>query len=283
MSTNCDAIRELAAGYVLDALAPAEEQAVREHLATCPEIHSEFSELGAVVPYLAEAVEPVEPPARLKGRLLAAAAAEGGRLEQPARSQAGAALDSGRGVAAARTSPRAWPQKPSGERRFFPLPGQSPLGWVAGITAVGLIFVLGAGALVLQLQLQSARQYEQGVAAVLELAAQEGSQVAILAPQPGQGGHGIGAIGADGRAAIAMRDLAPTTGDEVYEAWVIVGDAAPVAIGGFKVDDRGTGTLVSPGHPAPPGAVVALTREPAPGSTAPQGPIIATGTTAPGS
>src|SRR5258708_7834057 len=73
-----DTARGLAAAYVLGALEPAEETAVREHLRTCPEPHDEFAELGGVVPYLAEipGLELVEPPASLRERIMAAAAAD---------------------------------------------------------------------------------------------------------------------------------------------------------------------------------------------------------------
>ena len=67
---------ELAAPFVLNALEADEEEAVREHLRTCSLPHEEFAELGSVVPALAETLEPVEPPAALKGRILAAAAAD---------------------------------------------------------------------------------------------------------------------------------------------------------------------------------------------------------------
>jgi len=65
---------ERAAPFVLNALEPDEEEAVREHLRSCSLPHNEFAELGSVVPALAVTVAPVEPPAALKGRILAAAA-----------------------------------------------------------------------------------------------------------------------------------------------------------------------------------------------------------------
>ena len=74
---------ELAAPFVLNALEPDEEEAVREHLRACPLPHEEFAELGSVVPALAETVEPVEPPAALKGRILAAAADDLRRARRP--------------------------------------------------------------------------------------------------------------------------------------------------------------------------------------------------------
>ena len=66
---SCDEVRDLAAGFVLGALDPAAMHDVRDHLATCPEAHPEMHELGGVVPYLAESVEPVEPPTALGGRI----------------------------------------------------------------------------------------------------------------------------------------------------------------------------------------------------------------------
>src|SRR5258705_8810554 len=73
-----DTARGLAAAYVLGALEPADETAVREHLRTCAEPHDEFAELGGVMPYLAEipGLEVVEPPASLRERIMAAAAAD---------------------------------------------------------------------------------------------------------------------------------------------------------------------------------------------------------------
>ena len=73
---TCDDVRDQAAAFVLGALTPAEEEAVRDHLATCPEAHAEFAELGGVVPILAAAVEQVEPPPALRERIMAAAAAD---------------------------------------------------------------------------------------------------------------------------------------------------------------------------------------------------------------
>ena len=77
---------------------------------------------------------------------------------------------------------------------------------------------------------------------------------------------------------MAVQDLDPTTGNEVYEGWVIVGDAAPAPLGGFTVGDAGTGRLDSSGLPVEPGMTLALTREPGSGATTPTLPILAAGT-----
>ena len=73
---TCDDVREMAGSFVLGALDPAEDAAVRAHLATCDDAHAEIAEAGSVLPVLLESVPVVEPSAALKGRILAAAAAD---------------------------------------------------------------------------------------------------------------------------------------------------------------------------------------------------------------
>lgn len=73
---TCDQVREMAGAFVLGALDPDDEAAVRAHLETCSDAHAEIAELGGVLPVLAESAPLVEPPAGLKARLMAAAAAD---------------------------------------------------------------------------------------------------------------------------------------------------------------------------------------------------------------
>ena len=92
------------------------------------------------------------------------------------------------------------------------------------------------------------------------------------------GPSGLAAVTSDGSMRIAMRDLAPTAGTEVYEAWVIAGDQAPVPLGDFQVGQNGVGYLEAAGLPAEGGIVLALTREPRPGATAPSSTPVSVGT-----
>ena len=80
-----------------------------------------------------------------------------------------------------------------------------------------------------------------------------------------------------------MRDLQPTTGSEVYEAWFIGSDGTPRPAGSFQVSRAGTGTLTSAVAGGEPGVVVALTRESGPGATTPTLPIVAKGSARPSS
>ena len=43
---GCDEVRDLAASFVLDALEPDEADALRDHLAWCPQAHEEMIELA---------------------------------------------------------------------------------------------------------------------------------------------------------------------------------------------------------------------------------------------
>ncbi|HEX7223128.1 MAG TPA: anti-sigma factor [Candidatus Limnocylindrales bacterium] len=266
MPLSHDEVRDLAGGFVLGALEPAEEAAVREHLRTCDEPHPEFAELGGVVPYLAESgdFDPVEPPAALRDRIMAAAAAEGS-----------AATSTGSTAAAL---PAAAPIPfPGASERAARRGRTSPLDWAFRIAAVVAIAALAGWNLLLQQDLGRAREYDNAVASVVAAAGEPGSQTVILTPAEGASARGIAAVRDDGSVVLALRDLAATSGTQVYETWLIVGDAAPVAVGGFTVGADGTGTFTTEPADAPPGAVVALTLEPNAGNTAPMGPVVASG------
>jgi hypothetical protein len=273
-------VAEQSAAFVLGALTREEEAIVREHLATCAEAHPEIEELGAVVPYLVETVELIEPPASLRDRVMAAAAADLATREAgaaPTTAPDRPAVDAPpTGRATVTAFPSAAERAERTERRER---RRSPLQWVAGLAAVLAIAALGAWNVGLQRDLEATRAYERGLSAVLDVAAEPGSQAAILTPEQGTGPNGLGAVSADGDVAIVMRGLAPTAGTEVYEAWVIAGDDAPRPLGGFTVGPTGTGTFLAGGAPAAQGVTLALTREPAPGATTPTAPILSLGTT----
>jgi hypothetical protein len=266
---TCDDVRELAGAFVLGALDPDEAAAVREHLATCADAHAEIAELGGVLPVLDASVPQVEPSAGLKTRLMAAAAAD---LEA-------------RGTAPITSVPEAvvapvvaFPT--ADERAARPARRQtSVLSWAMRIAAVLVIGVLVGWNLLLQGQLSATQAYQQQVAAVIDLAREDGSLTAVLTPESGSGPTGLAAVGADGEMLIAMHDLAPTTGNEVYETWMIGPDNVPIALGGFTVGSTGTGYFEGAGVPSSPGIVIALTREPAPGATAPSSAPVSLGTT----
>ena len=176
---------------------------------------------------------------------------------------------------------------PSSEPIAFPTPsaraerdalrGRPSTGtWVLRIAAVLAIAALGGWNLLLQSQLSAGQAYEQAVAQVLRSASQPGALTAILSADVGTG-SGLAAVSSSGDVTLAMQDLAPTNGDQVYEAWVIGGDGTPVPLGSFKVGANGTASFTAGGLPATAGIVLALTREPGPGATTPTLPIVTKG------
>lgn len=276
---SCDDVRELAASFVLGALDEAEADAVRAHLASCADAHVEMAELGSVVAALAETVPAVEPPAGLKGRILAAAAADlearGGVRGSAAPAVVTPPAPSATASPAAET-PTPFPGAAEREQRAAKRAGTGS--WVLRIAAVLAVAFLGGWNLLLQGQLSEARTYDQNVAAVLDVAAQPGALTAVLTPEGGEGPAGLAAVAGDGSVRIAMRDLPATSGNQVYEAWVIGSDGKPVAIGGFQVGQTGVAYFETDGIPAQDGIVLALTLEPAPGASAPSSPAVSVGT-----
>jgi anti-sigma-K factor RskA len=271
---------ELAGAFVLGALEPAEDAAMRAHLATCGESHEEIDELGGVLPVLAESVPIVEPPAGLRARIMAAAAAD-----LAARSAGAPAAQAPQATGAAPSSPVATTPAVAPATVAFPGPEEreartarraSTGTRLLRIAAVFAIVALGGLSLLLGVQLNAARSYEDGVASVLEVAAQPGSLTAILTADGGTG-SGLAAVSASGEVTIAMQALAPTSGSQVYTAWVIAGTAAPVPVGSFTVGNAGTAVFEGSGVPTAGPLVLALTREPGPGATTPTMPIISKG------
>jgi len=73
-SADHEELRSRLGAFVLGALAPGEQAEVRAHLAVCDQCAAEVRILRPVVDALALTVEPVEPPASVRQRILAATA-----------------------------------------------------------------------------------------------------------------------------------------------------------------------------------------------------------------
>ena len=202
---------------------------------------------------------------------MAAAAAdlEARRREAAETEAAAAPTDRGRGCACRRhVRPGTGP--PADDSLACRGSSGSPRCWRSSL--------LGGWNLSLQSQLGEARAYQRQVAAVLDAAGQPGALTAVMKSPTGDGATGLAVVAPDGTMRIAMRDLAPTTGPEVYEAWAILPESAPVPLGGFQVGSNGVGYLEAGGSPTQSGVVLALTREPGPGATAPSSDPVSVGT-----
>lgn len=283
---SCDQVREMADGFVLGALEPIQMHDVRDHLATCAEPHPEMDELGGVVPYLAESVEPVEPPAELGGRIMAAIEAElrAGRRTDAAADRLISSLGAGStGRPAAEPRPEAPPAAVAPiDLAVERARRRSPMGWIAAIAAVVIIAALGAWNIGLSGQLSEAQQQQAALDRVMAIAQEPGGRAAILVPAAAGGPAGLAAVGPDGSFALALHGLPATTGSQVYEAWVIAPAGNPVPVGSFAVGSSGNGALSAVQVPSTTGLTIALTREAHGGATTPTLPIVVSGVTAQG-
>ncbi len=276
---TCDAVRDLAPLYVLDALEPAEAASVREHLATCADGHAEMAELGGVVPYLAESLEPLEPPAAVGERIAAAVRAD---LRARARDDSAAArLVEGYGAAVAATAvpaeaavreaaaPAAQPVDLAAVRATRAARGPRPA-WrwlLAAAAVIALVGVVGWNVL-LQGQLDAARQQAALLSSALTTAAQAGSVTATLQGSgPAAAASGFVVAGTGGTNYMVVSGLPDPGAGRTYQAWYLKGQTA-VSAGTFEL---GTDGVTVVGMAATAGAVtaVALTIEPTGGSDQP--------------
>jgi hypothetical protein len=288
---RCSDVLELSGSFVLGALPEDEAAAVRAHLAACPEAHAEVAELGSVVPALFETVELVQPPSALRDRILAAAAETQQAGAEPSIKAFSVAGDE---AAAPAPGPatldrpalpvdrtlKPYPAATDVQRRGFDFGSifRRPAWAAVAMAAVIGVIALGAWNVQLRGEVDALAAYQRGVVAVLDAAGRPDAKLAVLTPPDGAGGpSGLASVDSDGAVAVIMRDLAPTTGTQVYETWLIGSDGTPVAIGGFTVGTGGTAAFTTQ-HPLPGGGVtVALTLEDAPGATTPKGPVVVVG------
>ena len=263
---------DLAALYVLGALEAADMASVREHLATCPESHAEFEELGGVVPYLLEMpdLELVEPPG------CPARPDHGGRgraISRPARRR--------RTCCAADPAPAgppiAFPSAPQSARPA-PVLGRAGSAGRCGSRRSSRSSSLAAGTSSSQNELNARADSIRPSPTVISAAAEPGSKTVVLAPgENSQAERASRRCDRTARSCSRCAACRPRRASEVYETWVIVPDAAPLAVGGFTVDANGVATFTTRAADAPPGATIAVTREPKAGNTAPEGPVVSAG------
>jgi anti-sigma factor RsiW len=270
---TCDEIRDLAPAYVLGILDRAEEDEVHAHLAGCEDAHAELTELSAGVSGLMESVPLVEPPAALKGRILAEAARDlQGR--EGVRGAVSAAPAVSPSPARQAAQPVVAERRGLLDRLFGP--GRRGMAWAA--VAAALVVVLGGWNLLLQAELVGSRSYQEQVQEALALARQPGAQVALLGPPEGSSGPtGIAVMPPSGDGRLVMTGLAPTSGTQVYEAWTIQEGQAPIPVGGFTVGRDGVGFFDEMPAAGDEPLIVAITLEPAPNATAPSSAPISLG------
>jgi anti-sigma-K factor RskA len=282
---RCEEADELAALYVLGALEAAEEERVQLHLATCDERHGLFAELGGVVPALLETVEPAEPPAELRNRVMAAIAAT------PQVAGAPAVRPEDRAVLAI-AAPDLREPTPRGPSRIPVEPislaaerqrRASGSRWQPIFAAAAVLLIVALGATTFMFQRQAAdaeartTTLRSAIAASLDprsaVAGLHGSGVAATAA-------GFAAFPAEGAGYIVIHGLPRVDADRAYQAWFLA-DGKPYSAGLMSVGSDGL--AIAQGVPMMSGAsAVALTIEPAAGSVAPTSDPVMVGEMQPG-
>jgi hypothetical protein len=265
MAIACDRVREIASGFVLGALEPAEMTAVREHLDRCRKPHPEILELGGVLPYLAVSLQPVEPPRHLRVAVLAVAEAD---LRARCREATAATPEPVPAVAAAAPASGGRVISLASVRRIR---SRRSLVWLTRAAAVAIVGLLGGYAMVIRGVLgrpqPSSYYYPQSA-----------DRSTNLEPQGDGKANGIAVLRPTGNIVAYMHGLTPTRGDEVYTVWLRADDADPVAVASFTVD--GLGEAIAQINQAPRAAElnIGVTLEPKSGATVPTGPVVLSGT-----
>jgi len=285
MAMTCDRVRELAPGFVLGALETEEMIAVQDHLDSCVEPHPEMDELGGVVPYIAQTLSPVEPPAWLRESVIAAAKADsrarrrvgkGAEHRIAEHAPAAAAAEevatpvvSPLGVVPAEAPDNVIPLR----RRIWSRRAQIAT-WTTRAAAALLVVSLAGYAWSVQGELNKADNLPK----ILNVINNSTRQTALSATNASDKTAGLVVLQPTGHLLMAVHDLPATTGDQAYVVWVTPEKGDVAKIGSFTVDSSGWATVEYDNVPRSPSLWVFICREPNSGVTKPTGPIILSGT-----
>lgn len=239
---NCQDIEDLAGAIALGAVPEEEWADVREHLATCANAHTEVRRLLPIADLLLEAAPPVEPPAGLRERILAAARAE------PRSEGSPVPLASATPAPVPITMTRSWWRQPA---------------W--GVAAAAILVAAALAVWNISLQ-RNLTQTEQQLAAgqrVVEALAMGGQAAPVNSTISGASGalvrHG------DGNGSLVLHGLSPQPG-RTYQVWALRG-GQPVSLGVFDPTTGGA-TIVRLNTDLRTADAVAITIEPGPSGSA---------------
>lgn len=212
---------ELAAGYVLYALEPADEQRLRRHAAHCPRCQAAMARFAEVAAALADTAPPAEPSPQLGLRILAvtqagpAAGRPGGERTASAAPRPGSAPSE---VAPPRPRRRRWQTR-----------------WVAVAAAAALIAAGGTWA--------GLAASSSGPPSPLAACAKPHAcpQVPLIAAATHREAARVIVLGRE----VWMQsvDMASAPADHIYVLWQITGPRTPRAVGAFNVSAGAHGPL----------------------------------------
>jgi anti-sigma-K factor RskA len=214
----CADVDDLAGALALGAVDTDELRAAREHLASCAEPHRELRSLLGAETALAAGLEPIQPSANLRDRLMTTVA------ETPQDRAVTAAV-------APATEPVIEAQ-PEGARRGW-------LDWLSpnvarplAVAAVVALVALGIWGYSVSSQLNEQRDALRAVADAI--AAGEPAN-----PVEGSAGRGFVVDTAGDGASFVVTDADALDANQLYVLWLIGPDGTPVDVGAFQPGDGG--------------------------------------------
>lgn len=265
-----DQLRELTGAYALGLLHEDERRVLEAHLRVCPECTREAEELIATVSTLPYAVEPAEPRAELRTRIVKSMLAESRKSV---------------GTAGAAHVARAGARKPN---------LLLPYGLAAAASIAAVLIGLYAYTLRERIEDLESRLRTATAAQLaaerrlvgLQADADRARQIeAILsAPdirrqdlkglEPAKGAYARAFWSPTRGLVFATAGLPRPPGDRVYQLWVVPSGADAISVGLLSPDPDGRSADVIPGpRDVREGSVFAVTLEPAGGVPAPTGPM----------
>ena len=204
---ECRDIDELAAALALGAVEADEAQAAREHLETCQEPHTELRSFLGADAVLAAGLDPVQPSAGLRDRLMRSIA------DAPREAIAGARVAE---EAAERPPRRGW------------LDWLSPqIARPVALAAVVAVIAVSAWAVALSGQLG---ERDRALRAVADAIA--GGEVAYRVTGDAGSGYVVDTPGSG--ASFVVANVGALDANKLYELWLIGADGAPVDVGTFR-------------------------------------------------
>ncbi len=252
--------------YALQALAPGESAAVREHVEECGTCREELARLRGDLALLAISTEPEPLPQGARQRFLDRVAAAAPTQAQPARPAPPVSIATGR--------------RPRLRATWIPWAA------VAALLVFAITLQIRVGALHQQLRQQTAELDQQKAAgaraqALLDLLTAPAAQHVELTAAPTRRAPSARAVYLPSKGALLMQasNLDPVPAGKTYELWVIPTRGAPVPAGLFRPDAAGNASVVLPELPRGLQAkAFGVTVEDAGGATAPTLPIVLQGT-----
>jgi len=199
---SCEDVDELAGALALSAVDADEARAAREHLSSCPEPHAELRSMLGADAVLAAGLEPIQPSAGLRDRLLST-------VDTLPQGQAAA------------------------PRVAEPAPRRGWLDWLSpqvarplAVAAVAAFITVGIWGVSLSGQLGERDRALREVAAAIS-----GGHVAFRVDGTAGRGYVVDTPGSG--ASFVVADLGSLPADKLYELWLI-GPNGPVDVGTFR-------------------------------------------------